>query len=277
MPSNDQSVTSYAHAIITGGSSGIGRSLALQLARRGTNVTIIARGQERLDRARQDIVAASIRADQQVLALSADVSDRLQAEWGIQEAIARLGPPSVLITSAGMAYPNYFQDIPIDIFEQTMAINYFGTLYCIRAALPAMETLGRGDIVMISSGAGLIGLYGYSAYCPSKFALRGLAESLRGELKPLGIGVAIAYPPDTDTPQLVEENKTKPPATKEITATAKLWQPDDVAQVILTAVDKGKFEITPGFEMTVLNRLHSLIAPLLNRQFDQIAARHPRL
>lgn len=266
----------YSHTIITGGSSGIGRSLALQLARQGADVTIIARGQARLEQAQQDIEAAGTRSGQQVLALSADVSDRLQAENAIQAAIAQLGAPRLLITSAGIAYPNYFQEIPIEIFEQTMAINYFGSLYCIRAALSAMEQQGRGNIVMISSGAGLIGLYGYSAYCPSKFALRGLAEALRGELKPLGIGVAIAYPPDTDTPQLVEENKTKPPATKEITATAKLWQPDDIAQVILAAVDQGKFEITPGFAMAVLNRLHSLIAPFLNRQFDQIVARHPR-
>ncbi|MEM9217238.1 MAG: SDR family oxidoreductase [Cyanobacteria bacterium P01_F01_bin.150] len=284
------------HAIITGGSSGIGRSLALQLARKGLDITIIARGQERLDQARSDIKTASIRSDQQVLALSADVSNRLQAETAIQDAIAQLGAPRMLITSAGIAYPNYFQDIPIEIFEHTMATNYFGTLYCIRAALSTMEQYAaqkkatqkkatqkkamekkcKATIVMISSGAGLVGLYGYSAYGPSKFALRGLAESLRGELKPLGVGVAIAYPPDTDTPQLAEENKTKPPATKEITATAKLWQPDDIAQVILTAVEQGKFEITPGFEMTILNRLHSLIAPLLNRYFDQIIARHPR-
>lgn len=288
-PTNSSVQSPHSHAIITGGSSGIGRSLALQLARQGADVTIIARGQERLTQAQQDIKAASIRTEQQVLALSADVSDRPQAENAIQEAIAQLGPPNLLMTSAGIAYPNYFQDIPIEIFEQTMATNYFGSLYCIRAALPAMERQGpehqsqdypdkakgqKRTIVMISSGAGLIGLYGYSAYCPSKFALRGLAESLRGELKPLGIGVAIAYPPDTDTPQLAEENKTKPPATKEITATAKLWQPDDMAQAILTAVEQGKFEITPGFEMTVLNRLHSLVSPLLNRYFDQIVARH---
>lgn len=279
MQPNLQSPTSpvkFPHAIITGGSSGIGRSLALQLTQQGYNVTIMARGQERLDLAQEAIQAASIQAGQRVLALSADVSDRHQAESAIGEAIFHLGPPSLLITSAGIAYPNYFQDIPIDIFERTMAINYFGTLYCVRAVLSSMEQAGSGNIVMISSGAGLVGLYGYSAYCPSKFALRGLAESLRGELKPLGIGVAIAYPPDTDTPQLAEENKTKPPATKEITATADLWQPDDIAREILTAVEKGKFEITPGFEMTVLNRLNSLISPLLNRYFDKIIARHPK-
>ena len=264
------------HAIITGGSSGIGRAIAFQLARDGANISIIARGQERLDQTKVDIEQAGQTSGQRVLALSADVSDRPQAEQAIGEAIAQLGPPQLLITCAGIAYPDYFQDIPIEIFEQTMAINYFGTLYCIRAALPAMEEQRTGQIAMISSGAGLVGMYGYSAYCPSKFALRGLAEALRGELKPLGIDVSIAYPPDTDTPQYVEENKTKPPATKEITATAKLWQPDDMARVILRGLEQQTFEISPGIEIGVLTRFHSLLSPLLNRYFDGIVARHPR-
>ncbi len=264
------------HAIITGGSSGIGKAIALQLARQGASVSIIARDLQKLKFAQAEIEQACCSPLQKVLALSADVSDRPQAEQAINSVINQLGPPSLIITSAGIAYPGHFQDIPIEIFEQTMATNYFGTLYCIRAALPVMEQQGQGQLVIISSGAGLIGLYGYSAYGPSKFAVRGLAESLRAELKPVGIGVAIAYPPDTDTPQLIEESKTKPPATKEITATAKLWTADDVASVILQGTEKGKFEISPGTEIGVLTRMHSLIAPILNQYFDRIVARHPR-
>lgn len=264
------------HAIITGGSSGIGKAIALQLTQQGASVSIIARDWPKLKLAQTEIEQAGVSPSQKVLALSADVSDRPQAEQAIQTAITQLGPPSLLITSAGIAYPGYFQDIPIEIFEQTMAINYFGTLYCIRAALPAMEQQRQGQIVIVSSGAGLVGLYGYSAYGPSKFAVRGLAESLRAELKPVGIGVAIAYPPDTDTPQLIEESKTKPPATKEITATAKLWQASDVASVILKGIQQGKFEISPGTEIGVLTRMHSLISPVLNKYFDRIVARHPR-
>lgn len=116
-----------------------------------------------------------------------------------------------------------------------MATNYFGSLYCIKAALPAMQA--NSHIVLVSSGAGLIGIYGYSAYSPSKFAVRGLAESLRGELK-VGVGISIIYPPDTDTPQLAEENKTKPPATKLITATAKVWSAEAVAKEIVKGIEK---------------------------------------
>jgi len=267
-------VRRYQHAIVTGGSSGIGKAISLQLAANGSNVSIVARDAERLKSAQVEIEGACESDDQIVLVVSADVSDRIQAEQAISTAIEQLGPPDLLVTSAGIARPGYFQEIPTEVFERTMAVNYFGTLYCIRAVLPAMEEQKKGDICLISSGAGLIGIYGYSAYCPSKFAVRGLAETLRAELKPVGIRVAIAYPPDTDTPQLAEENKTKPPATKEITATAKMWRPDKVARVILNGLEKGRYEISPGTETSILTRFHSLLSPLLNQYFDRLIARH---
>lgn len=262
------------HAIITGGSSGIGKAIALQLAQQGVNVSIISRDRTRLQLARTEIEAARKTDTQKVVVVAGDVSDRAQAERAIQTAIEQLGPPNLLITSAGIARPGRFQELPIEAFEQAIATNYFGTLYCIRAALPAMEQQSAAHICLVSSGAALVGLYGYSAYGPSKFAVRGLAESLRAELRPLDIGVSIVYPPDTDTPQLVEESKTKPAATKEITATAKTWKADDVAQVILKGIEQNQFEISPGIEIKVLTRLHSLIAPLLNRYFDRIIEKY---
>lgn len=260
----------WRHVIITGGSSGIGKATAMLLARRGATVSIIARDPVKLAQAQSEIEAARTQPASQVLAIGADVADRGQAERAIQTAMEQHGVPDGLITCAGIAHPGYFRELPIEIFEQTMAINYFGTLYCIKAALPAMEQQSNGQIVMVSSGAGLIGIYGYTPYSPSKFALRGLAEALRGELKILGMGVSIVYPPDTDTPQLEAENRTKPLETKRITATAKTWSAAAVAQEILTGMDKRSFVIAPGQEMSVLARLHSLIAPGLNWYFDRI-------
>ncbi len=257
-------------AIITGGSSGIGKALAQRLVRQGANVAIVARNSEKLTQAKAEITTQCLHANQQVCIYSADVSDRTQAEQAMQQAIEALGTPDLLVTCAGIAHPGYFQELPIEIFEETMAINYFGSLYCIRAVLPAMAAQRRGQMVMVSSGAGLIGIYGYTPYSPTKFALRGLAESLRGELKPMGIGVAIVYPPDTDTPQLVEENKTKPLETKRITATADTWSADGVAREIITGVERRAFAIAPGTEMSVLAKLHSVIAPGLNWYFDRI-------
>lgn len=259
-------------AIITGGSSGIGLAVAQQLASQGAHLAIIGRDRTKLAAAQTAIESRRQSTTQRVLSLAADVADRHQAETAMQTAIAQLGCPDLLLTCAGIARPGHFEAVPIEVFEQTMAVNYFGTLYCIRAVLPIMGQRQRGHLMLVSSGAGLVGLYGYTPYSPSKFALRGLAESLRAELKPQGIQVSIVYPPDTDTPQLAEENKTKPAATKQITATADTWTADRVAQVMLAGLQRRAFAITPGLEMGILHRWHSVISPALNWYFDRIVA-----
>lgn len=258
------------HAIITGGSSGIGKATAKLVVQQGANISLIARDRQKLESARQEIAQAIVSPEQKILIFTADVAQRSEIETAVDSAIASLGTPDLLITSAGIARPGYFLEIPTTVFEQSMAVNYFGSLYAVRAALPAMEKARSGHIVLISSGAAIVGIYGYTAYSPTKFALRGLAESLRGELKPKNIGVTIVYPPDTDTPQLAAENKTKPLETKKITATAKTWTAEAVAKEIIAGVKKGRFAIAPGLELTVLNRCHSVIAPLLNWYFDRI-------
>ncbi|MBE9048092.1 SDR family oxidoreductase [Pleurocapsales cyanobacterium LEGE 10410] len=258
------------HAIITGGSSGIGKAVAKLLARQGANLSLIARDRQKLQTAQQEIAAVTINSQQTICTIVADVANYQEITAAIQQAIAQLGTPKLLITSAGIAHPGYFTDIPLEVFERTMAVNYFGSLYSIRAALPAMIENQQGNIVLISSGAGLIGIYGYTAYCPSKFALRGLAESLRAELKPRNIRVTIVYPPDTDTPQLAAENKIKPPETQKITATANTWSPQAVAEQILRGIEQRQIAIAPGAELTILNRFHSLLTPVLNWYFDRL-------
>jgi 3-dehydrosphinganine reductase len=261
------------HAIITGGSSGIGKATAKLLAKEGANISIIARDRTKLETAKIEIEAVKLNTSQQIFPIAADVSNWRQIEEAIQTCIANVGTPDILITSAGIARPGYFQEVPMEVFERTMAINYFGSLYSIKAALPSMEKQRKGHIVLISSGAGLIGVYGYTAYSPSKFALRGLAESLRGELKPLGIQLSIVYPPDTDTPQLEAENKTKPLETKLITGTAKTWSAESVAREIIQGIEKKSFTITPSSEMTILGRFHSLLLPGLNWYFDRLVTK----
>jgi 3-dehydrosphinganine reductase len=258
------------HVIITGGSSGIGKATAIMLAAEGAHLSIIARRQDVLLQAQAEIEAVKIFPEQRVVCLSASVTQFDEIQTAITKAIEELGPPTLVITSAGIAHPGYFQELPLTVFEETMNINYFGTLYAIKAALPSMIDQQQGHIVMISSVAGLIGVYGYSAYSPSKFAVRGLAESLRGELKPFDIGVSIVYPPDTDTPQLAAENLTKPYETKLITSSTKIWKPEEVAQVIINGIKRKDFAITPGGEAKILQIGHSLLAPIIHRYFDRI-------
>jgi 3-dehydrosphinganine reductase len=264
------------HALITGGSSGIGRATARLLASRGADVSIIARGQSRLDEARREIEAARSRPDGRVVALAADVADPPQAERAVAAAIEQLGPPDVVVTSAGIARPGYFEEMPLDVFERTMAVNYFGTLLAIRAALPSMLERRRGHLVLISSGVALVGVFGYSSYAPTKHAVRGLAEVLRAELGPRGIGVSCVYPPDTDTAQLAEENKTKPAETRRINQTGGLMSADAVAAEIVRGIERRRFTIAPGIEMTLLSRLNFVVAPLLGWHFDRIVARTRR-
>lgn len=258
------------HAIVTGGSSGIGKATAIELARAGANVSIIARNQEKLDLARRQILAA-VSPSQQVRVYSADVTHAQKVDRAMAAAIDELGPPELLLTAAGVAAADYFLNLPLPVFENTMATNYFGTLYAIRSAVPYMTARGEGHIVLVSSGAGLMGLFGYTAYSPSKFAVRGLAEALRCELKPHGIKVSVVYPPDTRTPQLEQENLTKPPETKAITKTARVWTAEQVAKKIVSGVRRNSFSITPGLAITLLDRLP--LKPLLNAYFDRIVRR----
>jgi 3-dehydrosphinganine reductase len=265
---------SFPHALITGGSSGIGFAIARKLVA-DTDLTLVARGRERLEAARESLLRECDRASARVLAISADVSVRHEAEAAVAQAVAELGAPTMIVTSAGIAIPGYFDRVPVDVFERTMAVNYLGTVYTIKAALPSMKKAG-GNIVMISSGAGLIGLFGYTPYSPTKFALRGLAEALHAELRHEGITVSIAYPPDTDTPQLIEESRTKPAETRMMTARAGLWSAEDVAARILKGVSRGSFAITPGFELTALYRLGSLVAPVVQWGWARQVARMRR-
>jgi 3-dehydrosphinganine reductase len=260
------------HAVITGGSSGIGRELGRRLAAAGYSLSLVARRKELLSEAAADIASHFKDPKQRVFICSADVSEVAQAEAAVHACIAELGAPDLVVTSAGVAVPGHFGDIPLEAHERSMAVNYFGSLYVVRAALPAMRARRKGRIVFISSGAGLMGLFGYTTYSPSKFALRGLAEALRAELSADKIGVSIVYPPDTETPMLEEENKIKPEETKLITGVVKTWSAEAVADCIMRGISRGAFAITPGMAITMMNRAPGLTIPFLSWYCDWLVA-----
>jgi 3-dehydrosphinganine reductase len=146
-----------------------------------------------------------------------------------------------------------------------MELDYFGTLHCVRAVVPSMLEHGSGTIVGVSSAAGLIGVFGYSAYAPAKYAVRGLMDTLRAELRPHGIRVSCAYPPDTDTPGFARENETKPPETVAVSGGIKVMSPAKVAAKIVNGIEKDHADITADPQTAVLLRGGGLLSPVVER------------
>lgn len=255
-------------AFITGGSSGIGLALARELAAKGHGLALFARNADKLRAAVQGLKANYPHL--QIAAYPCDAGDGADMARAVAAAVQDHGAPDWAVANAGIAEPGHFRDQSLDSHEAQMRTNYMGALFFAKAVT---DHMAQGNLVFVSSGAAFFGIYGYSAYAPSKFAMRGLAEVLRVELAPK-ITVTLAYPPDTDTPQLAAESKTKPAATKEITAGGGLWQPEAVAKLIVKRADKGKFVAAPGLQMTALSALHSLLGPALRAWQIRIARKH---
>jgi 3-dehydrosphinganine reductase len=257
-----------AHAIVTGGSSGIGLATARRLAARGATVSLVARGRSRLDEAAAELRAAGATVHTE----AADVADRSAVAAAFDRLAAAAGPCDVLVACAGLARPGHFLELPDEVFREMMEVDYFGTLHAVRAVAPGMVERGRGSVVAVSSAAGLVGIFGYSAYGPAKFAVRGLMESLRAELSPRGVHVGVVYPPDVDTPQLAEENRWKPAETRAISGSIKPLSPDAVAAAIVAGIRRRRFLICPDLGTSTLARFGSVLAPALHYAFDRRAA-----
>jgi 3-dehydrosphinganine reductase len=259
--------------LITGGSSGIGLAAAKQLAAAGAQVWLNARRSEVLEAALKEVEAARHDPSQLCGFVPADISDPEQAARVVETITKSAGVPDVVFNSAGISQPGYIQDLSLEVFERLMQVNYFGTVYVTKAVLPAMLERGSGHIINISSMAGYLGVFGYSAYGATKFAVAGFSEVLRAEMKSHGIRVSVAFPPDTDTPQLAYEEPFKPAETKAISGNAKALSAEKVAHSILQQAGKGHFMIFPGID----SRLFYLLASKLPKSLvftilDKIAA-----
>jgi len=254
-------------ALITGGSSGMGLALAQLLAEEGANVWLVARHSDGLEAA-----CRSLHADGQKHGVyAADVTKLDQVQAAVEHVKREAGVPDLLINCAGAAHPGYVQEIPLEIFQDMMALNYFGTLYTVKTLLPAMLERGSGHVVNVSSMAGFLGAFGYSAYGAAKYAVRGFSDVLRLEVKPLGVRVSVVFPPDMDTPGLANENKTKPFETFAAGST-KALAPLDVARSTLKAIKRGQYIILPGFEPQLLYRLMFLVGNAIYPIMDGMIA-----
>jgi 3-dehydrosphinganine reductase len=235
-------------ALVTGGSSGIGRAIALSLVRAGARVAILARHPGPLEAVLAELDAALPRsgAKERCAAIQCDVADAAQCAAAVARAVDELGGLDLVVNNAGIAHAARFEDTGLDVFRRVLEVNFLGTVHVTRAALPTLRAQGHGHVANVSSLAGLIAVYGYSAYAPSKFAVTAFSEVLRQELRPHGIGVSVCFPPDTDTPQLAAENRSKPPETRALAGNAALLSPEEVADAVLDGVARGRFWIIPG-------------------------------
>ena len=261
---------------VVGGSSGIGLSIAHRMSSEGANIALFARAKEPLELALNQVATCKVSEEQKFYCRQIDVSSNDQVEAVMSEAMSEFGIPDVLINCAGTVCPCCFEDATYQQFDETMKVNLYGARNIISAVLPHMKKQG-GHIVNVSSLAGLVGVFGYTDYCASKFALIGFSEVLRSELKRYGVMVSVLCPPDTDTPLFREEIKTKPDEAKAITARTKLMQPDEVTEVLINGIKKNRFLIIPGLEgklVYIVKRLFPwLIEYMMDREIRRVQHR----
>ena len=253
--------------MLTGGSSGIGLALAEIMIKDHYSVVIIARDEEKLEVAKRSLLSIAPEGSS-VMAIAADVTDEAQVIRAINKTLDTFGRIDWLVCSAGASYPGYFEDQTDTVFRKTFEVNFFGIVNTVRHVLPGMKHRRQGNIVLISSGAAIFGIFGSASYSSSKFALSGFAEVLRSECKPFGIVVSLALPPDTDTPMYQRNKDLKPPETQVLMASAGTHSAQKVARSIYRGAQVGLFAISTGFRLNFLQRMKSLIYPLIFKWGD---------
>jgi NAD(P)-dependent dehydrogenase (short-subunit alcohol dehydrogenase family) len=177
-------------AVITGGSRGLGLLVARELGRQGARLTVAARDEAELERARQDLQDRGI----EVTTVVCDIANKDEARALVEGVVARSGRIDVLVNNAGVIKVGPLEHMQRDDFEEAMDVHFWGPLQTMTAAIPAMRRQRAGRIVNVSSVGGRIGVPHLAPYCASKFALAGLSDSIRAEIAKDGICVTTVCP-----------------------------------------------------------------------------------
>jgi len=241
-------------ALVTGGSVGIGLAVGELLSKHGAHVWLVARREEILRSALLNVKRVCKSSEQRCGIIPADVTDYSQASSAVDVVAKSCGAPDLLINCTGDVYTGPFNEMMVDVARDLMEVNYFAAVNMVKACLPAMIARRSGQIVNVSSVYGFLGMCEYSAYCASKFAIRGFSDSLRAELKPFGIKVSIVFPQNTATPQLERENAMKSATIKALDDT-KVMTPEDAAAAIIRGISRGQYVIMPGAQGKFLHLL----------------------
>ncbi|MXV51754.1 3-ketoacyl-ACP reductase [Pedobacter sp. HMF7647] len=210
------------NALVTGAGKGIGRAIAIALAKEGANVILLARSVKDLQAVADEVENEGVKA----VIVTADVSDIGSVNKAIKSSIEVLGPIDILINNAGTATFGKFLELDPVEWERIIRVNLLGVYYTTRAVLPSMIERKTGDIVNISSTAGQRGAAVTSAYSASKFGLLGLSESLMQEVRKHNIRVTALTPSTVATDLAIEANLTDGNPEK-------VMQPEDFAELVI--------------------------------------------
>jgi short-subunit dehydrogenase len=237
-------------ALVTGASGGIGRAIALELARAGVDQVLLARRPDRL----ASVVEEITRLGRHAAAVVGDVTDPDIRRRALETAREQLGGLDIVVNNAGVSAHGRFADADPDRLRPIMETNFFAPVELIREALPLLQQGREPIVVNIGSVLGQRGCPHKSEYSASKFALRGFSESLRAEFAPLGIDVLVVTAGPTDTEffnHLIEEHGELP------WGEGKPVSPERVARATIRAMELGRHEIIPswrGWFLAIANR-----------------------
>jgi len=253
-----------SRAIVTGASSGIGRALALELAREGANLVITARRAERLRE-----LAESIRAvGQHVETVPGDITDPAVRQAVVDAARTALGGLDILVNNAGVGAMGRFEQASPDRLRRIMEVNFFALVEMTRVALPLLRQGRQPILVNVSSILGHRGVPHSSEYCASKFAVQGFSEALRAELAAYPIDVSVVSPGTTETEffERVLENTSQARWPRHGAVS-----PEYVARAVIRAMRRGQREVIPFFWGRVLCLLNRLAPGWMDRVMARYA------
>lgn len=251
-----------SRSLITGASGGIGRAIAVELARQGSRVIVVARSEEGLLNLVDEIRTAGGAAE----AVAGDITDAAVRLDALERARAAFGGLDILVNNAGRGAMGRFAEASPERLREVFELNFFAAAELIREALPLLRAGNRPIVVNIGSILGHRATPRNSEYCASKFALRGLSESLRAEFAGEGIDVLVASPGTTETGfyrHVINPGEKQPwPQRRGVPAEA-------VARAVVRAIHRGKHEIIPNTRGRLLVWLNRLAPRLVDRIMER--------